>query len=99
MSVIISTASGVGALSTGNEVVVVIEFKARVGNTSNAYIGTSGMSSGDGRELAPGDSYVINFSLPDVGRHAGRVLLSSLYTDIRAGDYVDYTVITRDPAS
>ncbi len=81
-----------------NAHVVVIEFHARSNNEGNVYVGGSDVTPINGREIPPGDSFVLNFALPDVARHAGRVLLSSFYAVCAGGDALDYAAIIRDPA-
>lgn len=95
MRVTIGTQTGSGQLSTANDPVLVIEFHARSGNGSSCYIGGSSVSSASGREIPPGESYVINCALPDIGAHRGSVLLSSFYASISDGGSLDYTALIR----
>ena len=99
MSVLMGTASGTGAISTSNAAVLVVEFHSRSDNQSSAYVGGSSLGTNNGRELAPGDSFTLNFALPDILAHAGKVLLSSLYVWVSGGDKVDWSAIIRDPAA
>lgn len=99
MSTNFGTAQGAGQISTSNDVVLVIEFHARSDNAQSAYVGDSTVSEENGREVPPGESFVLNYALPDIGRHAGRALLSSFYVQLSGGDRLDWTAIVRDPAS
>ena len=99
MSAQFGTARNTGAISTSNAAVIVIEFHARSTNQESAYVGDSGLSSTNEREITPGEPFTLNFSLPDVARHAGKVLLSSFYVQVSGGDQVDWTAIIRDPAA
>ena len=93
----IGTASGTGRIvaESDNAVVLVIEFHARSDNASSVYVGMSDVTSNNGREIPPGESFVLNFALPDVGAHRGSVLLSKFYTVIAGGDAVDWSAIIR----
>ena len=101
MSIRIATFTGNGRIvdESDNAHVIVIEFHARSDNSGNVYVGGSDVTTINGREIVPGDSYVLNLSLPDVARHAGRVLLSSFYALCPGGDSVDWSAIIRDPAA
>lgn len=95
MRVDIGTATASGVISDTNDVVVVIEFHARSDNLHSAYVGRSNVSVTNGRELAPGESFALNFALPDIGRHAGSVLFSQFYANLQGGDALDWAVIMR----
>lgn len=101
MSVRIGTFTGSGRIvaETDNAVCLVIEFHARSTNGGSLYVGGSDVSSINGREIPPGESYVLNMSLPDVARHSGRVLLSSFYALCTSDAAVDWSAIIRDPVS
>lgn len=100
MSFRIGTFSGSGRIADedDNAVVQVAEFHARSGNGGSVYVGNSDVTTINGREIPPGESFVLNFHLPDERQHAGRVLLSSFYAVCTGGDRVDWSVIVRDPA-
>ena len=93
------SATGRIVAETDNAVVLVAEFHARSNNQNSVYVGGSDVSTSNGRELPAGESFVVNLSLPDVARHAGRVLLSSFYAVTTGGDRVDWSAVIRDPAS
>ena len=101
MSLRIDTVSASGRIvaESDNAHVLVIEFRARSDNSGYVYVGDSGVTSESGREIAQGETFTLNFALPDIGRHAGRVLLSSFYVSLGGGDKVDWTAIIRDPAA
>ena len=100
MSVRVGSVSATGRIVTesDNAAVLVIEFHARSGNALPVYVGGSDVSSNNGREIPPGESFVLNLSLPDQRQHAGRALLSSFYAVTTGGDMVDWSAIIRDPA-
>ena len=99
MSMSIGTAKSTGAISTANSAVLVIEFHARSDNEQSVYIGGSDMTSTNGRELPPGETFMMNFALPDILAHAGKVLLSSFYVQVSGRDMADWSAIIRDPAA
>lgn len=99
MSFRIETATSSGQISTDNDAVLVIEFHARSTNSGPVYVGKSNVGETEGRELPPGESFTMNFALPDIGRHAGRVLLSGFYVSVPDGNAVDWSAIIRDPAA
>lgn len=95
MQILIDTAQSSGQLRDANDVCLVVEFHARSKNADSVYVGKSGVSSSKGRELPPGESYTLNFALPDLGRHAGSVLLSSFYVSLSGTDKLDWSAILR----
>lgn len=95
MKLKIGTVTGNGVISDTNDPVLVVEFHARSGNEASAYVGISDVSETNGRELPPGESFTLNFALPDTGRSSGSLLFSKLYANIRAGDSLDYAAIIR----
>ena len=93
------SASGRIVAADDNAVVLVIEFHARHLNAGAVYVGGSDVAEDGSREIPPGESFTLNFALPDVGRHAGRVLLSQFYAVVTGDNKLDWSAITRDPAS
>lgn len=101
MSFRIETVSATGRIvaESDNAHVQVIEFHARSTNALPVYVGESDVSDNNGREIPPGESFVMNFALPDYRQHAGRVLLSQFYVQTTGGDKVDWAAVIRDPSS
>lgn len=99
MSLRVNTVSATGRIveATDNAHVHVIEFHARSTNDLPAYVGDSNVSSNRGREIPPGESFTLNFALPDQRQAAGRVLLSEFFVVTQGGDQVDWSAVVRDP--
>ena len=95
MKVRVATKWASGQLVDSNDPVLVIEFHARSENASSVYVGLSDVTTQTGREIPPGESCTMNFSLPDTGRSSGSVLLSHFYAAIDGNDGLDYVAIIR----
>lgn len=66
--------------------VLAVEFRCRVGNTGNAYIGISGMSSTDGFEIQPGEAASVTPRDYD-----GSILAGDIFVDVATtNDDVDF---------
>ena len=70
--------------------VLSVEFRARVGNAGNAYVGINGMTSTDGFEMQPGES--VSISPKDFG---GSIRADGIFVDVATGstDDVDFLSI------
>lgn len=81
-------------ISTTAEVVLAIMFKARSGNSGNAYVGDVTVAAAVGMELIPGESVDLSPSL--VVARDTTVLLSDFYVDVAtSGDDVDYIALVK----
>lgn len=96
---VFGVATGSGQIDDGNEPVIVAEFHARSENAGSVYVGTSGATADNSREIPPGETFTLNFALPDLGRHAGQVPFNTFYAVISGGDKLDWTAILRDPTA
>ena len=81
------TSSG-GQVSNTSDPIICIEFHARSTNGSSVYAGVSDVSSSNGREIPPGESYKLDFS-------PGSILFSQFYVSVSGGDLVDWSVLIR----
>lgn len=98
MKVRIGSTRGTGQIagaSTDNDAVLVIEFHARATNGNATYVGMSDVGINNGRELAPGEAFALNFALPDAGDHRGSMLINKFYVLTTGGDTVDWAAIIR----
>ena len=87
--------SGGGQVKNTNDQVLAIEFHARSGNAASAYAGMNDVGPENGRELTPGESFVLNFTMVGMDGHAGRTLLSEYYVSCVAGDKVDWAAVLK----
>ena len=81
------TATAAGQISTLKHVVRVIEFHAGAENTGTVRVGTTGVTTSNGRALEAGESKTVTF---DEG--------SILFSDVRVaftqgGDEVDWSIV------
>ena len=77
-----------GSINAADKVLSV-EFRARVGNAGNAYVGINGMTSTDGFEIQPGES--VSISPRDF---SGSVRADSIYVDVASSnDDVDFLAL------
>jgi len=81
------TSSG-GQITTSLDRVQVIEFHARTTNAGSMYVGRADVSTTNGRELPPGESFTINFATPE---RQGSVSFDSFW--LAGSDDVDWTVV------
>ena len=95
MTVDIGTTTSTGQIKDSNGAVLVIEFHSRSTNKDPVIVGLSTVTSIFGREMAPGESFTLNFALPDTGRSSGSVLLSTFYAQMTGADVVDWAAIIR----
>ena len=96
MRVDIGTASGTGQISNTSDIVMVIEFHARSKNDGLVYVGLSDVSDNNGRELAAGETYALNFaSAYEIDRRHPEILMSQFYVQVADGDKVDWSAIFR----
>ena len=83
----VGSTNSAGQITTAPDRVQVVEFHARSNNTGAVYVGRSDVSTINGRELPPGESYRLNFA-------NGTVSFSDWHVAFEyAGDYIDWTVI------
>tara|TARA_R100000306_G_C4358443_1_gene134008 strand:- start:818 stop:1120 length:303 start_codon:yes stop_codon:yes gene_type:complete len=93
-SVDVPTAGTRVQISATPEVVLVITFKARAGNSGKVYIGDSTVAAAVGFELAGGTEIMLNPSL--VAARDTSVLLSDFYVDAATnGDDVDFIALVK----
>jgi hypothetical protein len=82
------TSSG-GQVKNSDDRIKAVEFHARSDNGNSAYVGDKDVSSNNGRELVPGESFQFDFSLVN---KEGSVPFSELYISTTGNDQVDVSV-------
>ena len=91
-SIDVPTAGTRVQISTIDNPVLSITFKARKGNSGNAYVGDVTVAAASGFELDPGESITLDPS--QVVHEATTVFLSVFYVDVASnGDDVDYIAL------
>jgi len=84
-----------GRITTAGTHARMIEWSARESNKGNLYVGKSGVSTTNGKEISPGKS--VTWDLSNIGQNnePGNVLFSNFYVAFETGgDWLDWTIFT-----